>query len=171
MHSQTVTGSDAFAVVHRSGDARSVSPQEALRMAECKADTPPRSPLTDHHDLVAAAFDGPLTTPPEKVAVVPTGVRGRCYEKLKTYKSSPQLDLLAPDEELGAALEDLRRFPLQPSALQTLARAVRERTPADLAALIVGLHREQMLCEHPDTSTTRTEPRVICSMGLGTSKS
>ena len=166
VHSQTVTGSDAFAVVHRSGDARSVSPQEALRMAECKADTPPRSPLTDHHDLVATAFDGPLTTPPEKVAVVPTGVRGRCYEKLKTHKSSPQLDLLAPDEELGAALEDLRRFPLQPSALQTLARAVRERTPADLAALIVDLHREHLLCEYPDTSTTRTEPRVICSMGL-----
>ena len=166
VHSQTVTGSDAFAVVHRSGDARSISPQDALRMAECKADTPPRSALTDHHDLVAAAFDGPLTTPPEKVAVVPTGVRGRCYEKLKTYKSSPQLDLLAPEEDLGAALEDIRRFPLQPSALQTLARAVRERTPADLAALIVGLHREQMLCEHPDTLTTRTEPRVICSMGF-----
>jgi len=171
VHSQTVTGSDAFAVVHRSGEARTISPQEALRMAECEADTPPRSPLTDHHDLVAAAFDGPLTTPPEKVAVVPTGVRGRCYEKLKTYKSSPQLDLLAPDEELGAALEDLRRYPLQPSALQTLARAVRERTPADLAALIVDLHREHLLCEYPDTSATRTEPRVICSMGFGLSAS
>ncbi len=167
VHSQTVTGSDAFAVVHRSGDARTITPQEALRMAECEPDTPPQPALTDHHDLVAAAFDGPLTTPPAKVAVVPTGVRGRCYESLKTYKSSPQLDLLAPDEELGTALEDLRRFPLQPSALQTLARAARERTPADLAALIVSLHREQILCEYPDTSTTLVEPRVICSMGFG----
>ena len=166
VHSQTVTGSDAFAIIHRSGDAHRISPQEALRMARCEPETPPRPPLTDHHDLVSAAFEGPLTTPPEKVAVVPTGVRGRCYEKLKTYRSNPQLDLLAPEDDLDAALEDLRKFPLQPAALQTLARAVRARTPADLAALIVDLHRERMLCQYADASTTRFEPRVICSMGF-----
>ena len=166
VHSQTVTGSDAFALIHRSGTTRSISPQEALRMARSEPDTPPRPPLPDHHDLVTAAFEGPLTTPPEKVAVVPTGVRGRCYEKLKTYKSSPQLDLLAPQEDLDAALEDLRRFPLQPSALQTLAKAVRQRKPPDLAALIVDLHREQLLCQYPDPSTTHQEPSVICSMGF-----
>ena len=166
VHSQTVTGSDAFALIHRSGAARRITPQEALRMAKCEPATPPRPPLPDHHDLVAAAFKGPLTTPPGKVAVVPTGVRGRCYQKLKNFKSNPQLDLLAPQQELNAALEDLRRYPLQPSALQTLARALRERTPADLAALITDLHREQMLGEYPDPSTSNQEPRVICSIGV-----
>ncbi len=166
VHSQTVTGSDSFAFVRRSGEARRISPQEALRTARCQPDSPARPPLPDHHDLVAAAFAGPLTTPPEKVAVKPTGVRGRCYDKLKAHMSNPQLNLLITDDDLNAALEDLRRFPLLEGATQTLAKALRERKPPDLAHLIVSLHRDGLLSAYPDTGFARLEPRVICSMGL-----
>ena len=166
VHSQTVTGSDTFASVSRTGKARRVSPQDALRVARCEPNTPPRRPLPDHHGLVAAAFAGPLTVPPEKVAVMPTGVRGRCYAKLKDHMSDRQLNLLITEDELNAALEDLRRFPLLPSALQTLSNAVRERTTADLADLIVKLHKDGLLSEYPETAIDRREPRVICSMGF-----
>ncbi len=166
VHSQTVTGSDAFARVSRSGRARRVSPQEALRAARCEPDTPARPPLSDHHRLVVAAFRGPLVSPPEKVTVMPTGVRGRCYEKLKAHMAHPQLDLLITEEQMNAALEDLRQFPLLESAMQSLAKALRERKPPDLARLIVDLHRDGLLCSYPDTGFARQEPRVICSMGF-----
>ncbi len=166
VHSRTVTGSDAFALVDENKGGRRLSPQEALRTVECEPTIPAATPRPDHHELVAAAFAGPLTAPPEKVAVVPTGVRGRCYNKLKDYTSQSQLDLFASMEDLDSALEDLRRFPLRNSASQRLARALRELSPADLAALIVDLHKEKMLCEFPDPALSHQEPRVICSMGF-----
>ena len=166
VHSQTVTGSDTFAFVHATAKARWISPQEALRTAECDPDTPPAPPRPDHHDMVAAAFEGPLVAPPRKVAVVPTGVRGRCYNKLKDHADQAQLDLFTSADGLDRALEDLRRFPLRESASQRLARALRERRTPDLAALIVELHKEKMLCAYPDPQQSRNEPRVICSMGF-----
>ncbi|MCY3563397.1 MAG: helicase-related protein [bacterium] len=166
VHSQTVTGSDAFALVTRSGQTRQLSQQEALRMARCAPDTPARRPLADHHELVKAAFLGPLGSPPGKVAVKPTGVRGRCYDKLKAHQDNPQLDLLTSQEEMNQALEDLRRFPLLESATQRLAKALRERKTSDLARLVVDLHREGLLCAYPESPTSRREPRVICSMGF-----
>lgn len=112
---------------------------------------------------------GPLTLPPEKVAVKPTGVRGRCYDKLKAHISNQQLDLLVTPDELNTALEDLRKFPLVEEATQTLAKALRERKLPDLAHLIVSLHRDQLLCAYSDTRAARREPRVICSMGFSPS--
>ena len=166
VHSQNVTGYDTFALVTEDGRARRLSPQEALRTSECDPDTSPAAPRSDHHDLVAAAFAGPLTAPPEKVAVVPTGVRGRCYNKLKDHASQAQFDLFTTPEDLDRALEDLRRFPLRNSSLQRLARALRELATPDLAALVVGLYKEGMLCNYPDPAQPRREPRVICSMGF-----
>ena len=116
--------------------------------------------------MVAAAFVGPLTAPPEKAAVMPTGVRGQCYNKLKAHASHSQLNLLVSEDDLNSALEDLRRFPLLPTTMQTLSSALRERSPADLADLIVMLHKDDLLCAFPDTDFARREPRVICSMGF-----
>lgn len=78
VHSQTVTGSDVFAFVRRGGEVLGVSPQEALRLARCKPGTPARQFWDGHQDMVPAAFAGPLTAPPEKTALAPTGVRGQC---------------------------------------------------------------------------------------------
>lgn len=166
VHSQTVTGPDAFAFVRHSGEAHRISPQEALRLARCEPDTSARPPRHDHHDMVATAFDGPLTAPSEKTAVVPTGVQGQCYNKLKAHASHSQLNLLVSEDDLNAALEDLRRFPLLPTTMQTLSGALRERSPADLTDLIVKLHKDNLLCTYPDTDCARREPRVICSMGF-----
>lgn len=166
VHSQNVTGHDTFAVVTEDGQAKRLSPQEALRTVECEPETPPTAPRSDHHDLVAAAFAGPLTAPPEKVAEVPTGVSGRCYNKLKYHTTQAQFDLFTTPEDLDRALEDLRRFRLRNSSLQRLAHALRELATPDLAALVVGLHKENMLCHYPDAATPRREPRVICSMGF-----
>ena len=63
VHTQTATGTDAFGFVEPSGQARRVTPQEALRLAKCEPSTPSVERLDDHHDLTAAALGGPLRTP------------------------------------------------------------------------------------------------------------
>ncbi|MYD04086.1 MAG: NgoFVII family restriction endonuclease [Acidimicrobiia bacterium] len=166
VHTQTVTGSDTFVVVSENGKARRISPQEALRITRCEPETPPAPPRSDHLELVAQAFEGPITSPPDKTAVVPIGIRGRCYEKLKDYSSQPQLELYVSPEDLDQALEQLRRFPLMDRAAQLLSIELRSNSQSGLAARIVDLYKEQMLCRLPDPSRPRSEPRVICSMGF-----
>ena len=105
----------------------------------------------------------------------------RDREKMKKYLLARRSDILddldgteqeidtlqdPKADDLDRALEDLRRFPLRESASQRLARALRERRTPDLAALIVELHKEKMLCAYPDPQQSRNEPRVICSMGF-----
>ena len=166
VHTQTVTGSDTFVVVAENGGARRISPQEALRVTRCEPETPPASPRSDHLNLVAKAFEGPIASPPEKTAKVPTGIRGRCYNKLKGFTALAQPDLFVSPEDLDQALEQLRLFPLTNSSAQLLSIELRNSSKPDLAARIVDLYKEQLLCVLPDPSRPRNEPRVICSMGF-----
>ena len=55
--------------------------------------------------------------------------------------------------------------PLRESATQTLSKAVNERSPEDLAALVVNLWQDDMLCIPPLT-TAQAEPIIICAMGF-----
>lgn len=57
VHTQTVAGADAFAFVEPNGQAGRVTPQEALRLAECDPSTPSVQRLDDHHDLVPPTPD------------------------------------------------------------------------------------------------------------------
>ena len=74
VHSRTVTGSDAFAIVSATdGGARRIAPQEALRLAECGPGEPAALRLDDHHDLVATAVGGPLRHQPGESQRRPPG--------------------------------------------------------------------------------------------------
>lgn len=55
--------------------------------------------------------------------------------------------------------------PLLESATQRFANAIRERSPTDVAALLVELWRDDRLCVPPEDAGP-TEPSIICSMGL-----
>ena len=168
VHSVGVTGSDAFAFVACDGGARRVTPQEALRLARCELDTPAVERHAGHHDLVAAAFEGPLRAPVEGATAALTGVRGRCWERLKNHRSDIEPNLLFTAEALDQALGNLCEWPLQEGATHRLAGALRERRIEDLAALIVNLHADGLLCVTPEEGAPREvlEPRIICSMGL-----
>ncbi len=166
VHTQTVEGADAFAFVEPGGQARRVTPQEALRLAECKPDTPSVQRLDDHHDLTAAALGGPLRTPTGRATGALQGVRGKVWRRLHDQMDSFTDNLLFTRADLEAAHDAMNERPLYESATQRLAKAVRDRSVDDLAALVVDLHNDNRLCVPPTPDGTDNEPTIVCTMGL-----
>lgn len=166
VHTQTVTGADAFAFVEPRGQARRVTPQEALRLAECEPDTPSVLRLDDHHDLTAAALGGPLRTPAGRVTGALQGVRGKVWRRLHDQMDSFNDNLLFTRADLEAAHDAMNERPLYESATQRLAKAVRDRSVDDLAALVVDLHNDGRLCVPATPDGADNEPTIVCTMGL-----
>ena len=165
VHSQTVTGSDAFAFVNPDGEQKRITAQEALTRAACQPSTPPLPRLKDHYELVAAAFKGPLRAPPGQATGALQGVRGRVWQKLDAHMDTFDDNLLFTLTDLRTAHDVMNERPLRESATQTLSKAVNERSPEDLAALVVNLWKDDMLCI-PRQTTTHAEPTIICAMGF-----
>ena len=166
VHTQTVAGADAFAFVEPTGQARRVTPQEALRLAECKPSTPSVQRLDDHHDLTAAALGGPLRTPTGRATGALQGVRGKVWRRLHDQMDSFTDNLLFTKADLEAAHDAINERPLYESATQRLAKAVRDRSADDLAALVVDLHNDHRLCVPPTPDDTDNEPTIVCTMGF-----
>ncbi len=166
VHSQQATGSDAFAFTGIDGESQLITPQEALRLARCEPDTPWAPRLNDHHDMVGIALDGPLRAPPSKATGALLGVREKCWRKLSDHRATIAPSLFADPDELDAALDAINERPLREAVKQKLSNAIRDRTPEDLAALVIDLHRDGQLCLPAPRSGTRADPSVICSMGL-----
>lgn len=61
--------------------------------------------------------------------------------------------------------------PLYESATQRLAKAVRDRSADDLAALVVDLHNDHRLCVPPTPDDTDNEPIIVYTMGLAAERS
>ena len=166
VQTQTVTGADAFAFVKPSGQARRVTPQEALDLAECKPDTPPVPRLTDHHDLTAAALGGPLRTPTGRATGALQGVRGKVWRRLHDQMDRFTDNLLFTRADLEAAHDAMNERPLYESATQRLANAVRDRSVNNLAALVVDLHNDNRLCVPPPQDGSHAGPTIVCTMGI-----
>ena len=166
VQTQTVAGADAFAFVKPSGQARRVTPQEALDLAECKPDTPPVPRLTDHHDLTAAALGGPLRTPTGRATGALQGVRGKVWRRLHDQMDSFTDNLLFTRADLEAAHDAMNERPLYESATQRLANAVRDRSVNNLAALVVDLHNDNRLCVPPPQDGSHAGPTIVCTMGI-----
>ncbi len=157
---------DAFAFVEPGGEARRVTPQEALRLAECKPSTPAAPRLADHHDLTATALGGPLRISSGTATTALQGVRGRVWQKLHDHMDTLTDNILFTKSDLGAAHDAMNERPLYEQATQLLARAMRERSTEDLAVLVVELHRDNRLCVPPTTDGTHNEPVIVCTMGI-----
>ena len=167
-HVQTAAGFDAFAFATMQGAASSVTPHEALDLARCEPSTPAKEPLHEHHDLVGAAFAGPLKSPRLVTAGALTGVRKRLWERFSDPQRALEATLFLDPDDVERALDAVYRWPLLESAATALARAMRERTPEDQAMLLVSLNRDNRLSVAADERAEDDEPRVICSMGYRT---
>ena len=165
-HTQAVAGADAFGFVETNGDERRVTPQEALRMAECEPDTPFVERLADHHDLTAAALGGPLKTPTGRATGALQGVRGKVWRMLHEQMEGFKDNLLFSKTELQRAHDAMNERPLYEAATQRLAKAARDRSPDDLAALVVELHNDNRLCVPPAPEGSDAGPVIVCTMGI-----
>ena len=161
-------GNPALAYVGRDGKSITESQLEILAAAQCKPDEPARPHHESHHQLVA---DGIRHMVAEEKRVGgqlgrPTGARYRTYTRLKAYAESVRGELFDVPE-LHRVLDDIYRYPLRQSAVDTLNRQLRSGIDdAELAKLVIAFRDDDRLCLTDDDEAEIHEPRIICSLGL-----
>jgi hypothetical protein len=167
LYLKTAAGNDALAWVDKNGKSVTESQLAILRGAECTPETPALPRQGDHHKLVRQGIDQIIE---EEKAVGgqlgrPSGARFRTYERLKRYESSVK-GTLFKSPGLLKAIDEIYRFPLRPTAADTLNRQIRAGIQDDdLAQLVIALRNEDRLCVIQEEDTVK-EPQIICSMGL-----
>ena len=166
VHTQTIAKVDTFAFVSLDGEAARITPQDALRLAECDPSDSAIDRLKGHHDLTETALGGPLRATHGRATSYLQGVRGKVWRILHDGMGSFKDNLLFTRDEVGAAHDAMNERSLYDSATNQLAKAARSYNPNDLAALVVGLHREDKLCIPPISEESSVEPDIVCTMGF-----
>ncbi len=168
VHTRRVTGSDEFALVDgSSGNVRSVTPQTALRVAECSPDTPILSRLEDHHELTRLGREASGEWGKGKPSSSLGGVREKVWKRLEISggKSRLQGNIFFTVKELDVALTEMNERYLLDDAKHRLSKALSGRDD-DLAALVVHLHKDGLLCQPPPENSGEPPLAIICTMGL-----
>lgn len=168
VYMRTGEGNDALVWIDKDGKSVTESQFEILKAAECKPDTPPIPRLENHHDLVRKGVE--LIVEEERSIGGqlgrPSSARFRTYQRLKEYAKKLE-ETLFDSKELLRAIEDIYRYPLRQSAIDTLNRQLRSGISDEmLAQLVVVLRDEDRLCLVHEEDSEAREPKIICSMGL-----
>ena len=169
---RTAEGNDALAWVDREGRSVTESQFAILKAAECKPDTPALPRTENHHALVRKGVE--LIAEEEKSVGGqlgrPSGARFRTYERLKRYAEEVK-GTIFESQELLKAIEEIYRYPLQQSAIDTLNRQLRSGASDEtLAQLVIALRSDSRLCIIHEEQQETQEPRIICSLGLAPAK-
>jgi len=164
---RTAEGNDALAWVDKSGKKVTESQFEILKAAECSPDTPALPRQDNHHDLVRRGVDLVVAEEQSVGGQLgrPSGARFRTYERLKRHAEQVR-GTLFDSPQLAKAIEEIHRFPLRQSAIDTLNRQL--RTGIDdqtFANLVIALRDDDRLCIVQEEEQTH-EPQIVCSLGL-----
>jgi hypothetical protein len=167
VYMKTAEGNDALAWVDKEGKSVTESQFTILKAAECSPDTPAIARAENHHHLVQKGVE--LIIEEEKSVGGqlgrPSGARFRTYERLKRYADEVK-GTLFESSELLKAIDEIYRYPLRQTAIDTLNRQLRSGVSDEtLAQLVMALRDEGRLCIIHEEEQIQ-EPRIICSMGL-----
>lgn len=167
LYMKTTEGNDSLAWVDRNGNSVTQSQLAVLRAAACEESTRAIPRDEQHHELVKQGAE--LIAEEEKNAGGqlgrPSGARFRTYERLKSYVQEIKGTLFVT-EELLKAIDDIYRYPLRQSAIDSLNRQLRSGiSDRSLAELVVALRTDDRLCIVSEEAEKR-EPQIICSLGL-----
>ena len=164
---RTGDGNDALAYVDREGRSITESQIEILSAAKCKPNTFAQSHHEKHHELVAKGVEHIVSVEKRVGGQLgrPSGARYRTYVRLKDYEEAIKGQLF-DTEELRKSIEDIYRYPLRQSAVDTLNRQLRSGVDdGQLADIVISLHNDDRLCLTDDDAEAQ-EPQIICSLGL-----
>jgi len=164
---RTNEGNDALAWVDSESNPVTESQFEILKAAECSPDTPGLERQPNHHQLVETAVK--LIVAEEKTVGGqlgrPSGARFRTYERLKRYSEAIK-GTLFDTPALAKAIDEIYRYPLRQSAIDTLNRQLRSGVSDEkLAEVLLSLHEDDRLCIVSEEGEHR-DPQLICSLGL-----
>ena len=164
---RTADGNDALAYVDREGRSITESQLEILSAAECRADTPAQPHHESHHQLVVEGVKHVVREEKRIGGQLgrPSGARFRTYTRLKQHTEAIKGQLFDVDA-LHKAIDDIYRYPLRQSAVDTLNRQLRSGVDdTQLADIVMALREEDRLCQGGDDAEAQ-EPQIICSLGL-----
>jgi len=169
LYLRTAEGNDALAYVDREGNSVTQSQLAILRLAACEPNTPAIPRDEKHHELVKTGSQ--MLVKEEKNTGGQLGssksARFRTYERLKRYIEQEQErnPLLVPPD-LPRAIDEIYRYPLRQSAIDTLNRRFKDGIDDEqLANLVLALRMDDRLCIISEDSHHH-EPQIICSLGL-----
>jgi superfamily II DNA or RNA helicase len=171
VYMRTGEDNDALAWLDARGRSVTQSQLEILKASQCEPETPALERLEQHHELVGHAvkmiFEEEKTVGGQLGR--PSGARFRAYERLKHYAADVQ-GTLFDTRQLAAVIDDIYRYPLRPTAGDTLNRQLRAGiSDEQLASLVVALRDEgRLVLEQQEVEDQ--EPAIICSLGLVASK-
>ena len=167
VYMRTAQGYDSLAWVDRDGRSITRSQFEILRAAACLPATPPLPRHETHHALVAKAA-AYIASEEKQVGGQlgrPSGARFRTYERLKGYAESVK-GMVFDTAALRQAIDDIYRYPLRQTAVDSLNRQLRSGISDEpLAELVLALRDDDRLCIVHEEDERQT-PSIICSMGL-----
>ena len=164
---KTAEGNDALAWIDKGGNSVTESQFAILKAAECLSDTKAVPRDERHHVLVQKGVE--LIIEEERSVGGqlgrPSGARFRTYERLKRYADEVK-GTLFESQELLKAIDEIYRYPLRQTAIDTLNRQLRSGiADEELAQMVIALREEGRLCIIHEEEEIQ-EPRIICSMGL-----
>src|SRR5712692_8537826 len=167
VYMRTPEGNDALVWMDKNGGSVTESQLAILKVAECLPDTPTLQRQYNNHELVQKGVE--LIVSEEKSMGGqlgrPAGARFRTYERLKRYVESMK-GTLFDTEELRKAIDEIYRYPLRQSAIDTLNRQLKTGISDErLVSLVLALRDEDRLCIISEETQTQ-EPVILCSLGL-----
>lgn len=173
LYMRTAQGYDSLAWVTPAGEIITESQYEILNAARCEPNTPARPHADYHHPAVTKAVRTLVqlqADSPGGQLGSPRGARFKTYERLKRFWDDQKGTLFEAgylEQGIEKAIDDLYRYPLRPTAADTLNRQIRSGISDDaFAQLVLDLRRDNRLSQINDRKTTSTEPQIICSLGL-----